>query len=137
MMKLFHKHLFSSWLGSIQRCEEIFVISCFSKLNNLSVFFIFFFRWVLTAVTYELALNPNIQDRLISEIDEIERKLETKPISYDELNKIEYLDMVVMEVLRIHSPAVLIDRLCSKRFHLTDGDKVDVYIEKGDHVWIP
>lgn len=118
--------------GSIWSDDEI--------ISQAFVFFLAGFdttMWVLTAVTYELALNPNIQNRLISEIDEIEKNLETKPISYDELNKIKYLDMFVMEVLRIHSPAVIIDRLCSKRFHLTDGDKVNVHIEKGDHVWVP
>lgn len=91
----------------------------------------------MTAVTYELALNQSIQERLINDIEEAEKSLGDAPITYDVLNKIKYLDMVVMEVLRLHSPAVLIDRLCSKRFHLTDGEKVNVHIEKGDHVWIP
>lgn len=87
--------------------------------------------WVLLALTYELALNPKIQSRLINEIDTVNSEL-----TYDTLKKMKYLDMVVMETLRKHSPAVLIDRLCSKRFHLTDGDVLDVQIEKGDHIWV-
>lgn len=109
-------------------------------ISQAFVFFLAGFdttMWVLTAFSYELALNPSIQNRLISEIDEAERKLQNTKITYEEINKIKYLDMVAMEVLRIHSPAVLIDRLCSKRFHLTDGDQVNVKIEKGDHIWIP
>lgn len=92
--------------------------------------------WVLTATTYELALNPHIQEHLSNEIDNIQLS-EQFHINYDQLNKMKYLDMVLMEVLRIHSPAVLIDRLCSKRIRLNDGIKLNVYIEKGDHIWIP
>lgn len=117
--------------------------SVWSDDEIISQAFVFFLAgfdttmWVLTAVTYELALNPNIQNRLIRAIEKVEQKLENNVMSYDELKKIKYLDMVVMEVLRIHSPAVLIDRLCSKQFHLTDGEGVNVCIEKGDHIWIP
>lgn len=117
--------------------------SAWSDDEIISQAFVFFLAgfdttmWVLTAVTYELALNPGIQERLINDIEAVEKKLGNEKIDYDELNKIKYLDMVVKEVLRIHSPAVLIDRLCSKKFHLTDDDKVNVHIEEGDHVWIP
>lgn len=93
--------------------------------------------WVLIAVTYELALNPFIQDRLIAEIDEVSKNLPNNEITYDDLKQMKYLNMIVLEVLRIHSPAVLIDRLCSKRFNLTDGNNLNVFIEKDDHIWIP
>lgn len=117
--------------GSIWSDDEI--------ISQAFVFFLAGFdttMWVLIAVTYELALNPTIQQRLIAEIDEVENLSENDDITFDDLNKIKYLDMIVMEVLRIHSPAVLIDRLCSKRFHLKD-DNLNVHIEKGDHIWIP
>lgn len=118
--------------GSVWSDDEI--------ISQAFVFFLAGFdttMWVLIAISYELALNPTIQERLIREIEEVESTFESSDISYDELNKIKYLDMVVMEVLRIHSPAVLIDRLCSRRFHLKDGDGLNVFIEKGDHIWIP
>lgn len=107
----------------------------------ISQAFIFFLAgfdttmWVLTATTYELALNPKIQERLINEIDNM--PISEQYIGYDQLNKMKYLDMVLKEVLRIHSPAVLIDRLCSKRVQLNEDNKLNVYIEKGDHIWIP
>lgn len=118
--------------GSVWSDDEI--------ISQAFVFFLAGFdtsMWVLIAVTYELALNAKVQERLIDEINELESKLGDQQISYEDLNKMKYLDMVVMEVLRVHSPAVLIDRLCSKDFHLTDGDSVNVLIEKGDHIWIP
>lgn len=108
----------------------------------ISQAFIFFLAgfdttmWVLTATTYELALNPQIQQRLVNEIDNMQLS-DQHCICYDQLNKMKYLDMVLMEVLRMHSPAVLIDRLCTKRTLLSDGNKLNVYIEKGDHIWIP
>lgn len=109
----------------------------------ISQSFIFFLAgcdtsmWVILAMTYELAKNLKIQNRLIDEIDTVNSELVNNEITYDALMKMKYLDMVVMETLRFWSPAVLIDRLCSKRFHLTDGDVVNVQIEKGDHIWIP
>lgn len=48
----------------------------------------------LSFAAYELALNPDIQERLCGEIDEAMEKMNEK-ISYDELLKLEYLDMVV------------------------------------------
>lgn len=110
-------------------------------ISQAFVFFLAGFdttMWVLTATTYELALNPKIQKKLIHEIEQIESNAKNDDkITYDELNKIKYLDMIIMEVLRIHSPAVLIDRLCTKPIRLSDGGKVDVNIQQGDHIWIP
>lgn len=117
--------------------------SVWSNDEIISQAFVFFLAgfdtsmWVILALTYELALNQEIQNRLISEIDATNRELDGNEITYDTLKEIKYLDMVVMETLRKHSPAVLIDRLCSKRFHLTDGDAINVQIEKGDHIWVP
>lgn len=117
--------------------------SVWSDDEIISQAFVFFMAgfdtsmWVLIALTYELAINPKIQNRLIDEIDTVNSELVNNEITYDALKKIKYLDMIVMETLRIHSPAVLIDRLCSKRFHLTDGEAVNVQMEKGDHIWIP
>lgn len=56
--------------------------------------------WVILALTYELALNPKIQSRLIDEIDTVNSELDNNEITYDTLKKIKYLDMVIMETLR-------------------------------------
>lgn len=58
-------------------------------------------------------------------------------VTYEDLSKLKYLDMVLSEVLRVHSPAVLIDRLCTKDTQISDGEKLNIRIEKGDHIWIP
>lgn len=85
--------------GSVWSDDEI--------ISQAFVFFLAGFdtsMWVILALTYELALNPKIQDRLIDEIDTVQND----EITYDALKKIKYLDMVVMETLRVHSPGACI-----------------------------
>lgn len=84
-------------------------------ISQAFVFFLAGFdttMWVLIATTYELAQNQDIQKRLIDEIDTKIDKINDKMVTYEDINKLKYLDMVICEVLRVHSPAVLIDRLC-------------------------
>lgn len=88
--------------------------------------------WLLVSFAYELALNPDIQQRLIDEVD----ATNSTDVTYEELNKMKYMEMVLNEVLRVHSPAVFIDRLCTKNFTLND-DKLSLEFVKGDHLWIP
>src|SRR5688572_16161100 len=51
--------------------------------------------------TYQLAKHPNIQKKLQEEIDQHGK--EEKQIDYDIINDMEYLDIFIREVLRIHS----------------------------------
>ncbi|XP_029170254.1 cytochrome P450 9e2-like [Nylanderia fulva] len=67
-------------------------------------------------VAHELAVNPEVQDRLR---EEVEQHLdERKEISYEALSKMTYMDMVLSETLRRYPPAVMTDRLCTKSFEL-------------------
>lgn len=88
--------------------------------------------WLLVSFAYELALNPDIQQQLIDEVD----ATNSTDVTYEELNKMKYMEMVLNEVLRVHSPAVFIDRLCTKNFTFND-DKLSLEFVKGDHLWIP
>uniref|UniRef100_A0A1I8Q6H7 Cytochrome P450 n=1 Tax=Stomoxys calcitrans TaxID=35570 RepID=A0A1I8Q6H7_STOCA len=64
---------------------------------------------VIACALYELALHPNIQERLRHEI--LETVLEGEgQISYDRLNEMEYLRMVVDEILRKYPVLPLLDR---------------------------
>ncbi|XP_064612070.1 cytochrome P450 3A24-like [Liolophura sinensis] len=66
----------------------------------------------LTYVLYNLALNPKCQDKLIAEIDE-QFPGGTLP-SYDSLQDLQYLDMVICESLRLNPPVARMDRVCNK-----------------------
>lgn len=100
--------------------------------------FIFFFAGFETSsslstfVIYELALNPEIQDKLRNEIrtgiDDNNGNL-----TYDLLFSFKYLDMVMNETLRIYPPAFYLTRHSTKDFKIPGTDmtipaKTDVAI---------
>lgn len=85
---------------------------------------------LLSFGAYELATHPELQDRLYSEILEVHHRLEGKPVSYEALHSMKYLDQVISEVLRKWPPAAAVDRICVKDYVLeVDGKKID--FEKG------
>lgn len=92
---------------------------------------------LLVSTAYELAMHPDIQQRLIDEVDEIDANLSGELVTYDDMQKMKYMDMVINEVLRIRPPSVLLDRVCSKDCILDDGDKVKIHIAKGSLIWVP
>lgn len=105
--------------------------------------FLFFFAGFDTVssgmsfLAYELALNPEIQNRLYEEIKQTEESLCGKPLNYDTLQKMEYLDMIVSEALRKWPPAIVSDRLCSRDYLYDDGQGTRFVIEKNRTIWIP
>ncbi|KAF2899557.1 hypothetical protein ILUMI_06631 [Ignelater luminosus] len=84
---------------------------------------IFFFAGFDTASTmmsyaaYELAVNPDVQDKLRKEVDEALKK-SNGDITYEVLMGMKYLDMVVAETLRKWPPFVLVDRRAVKPFRI-------------------
>lgn len=91
---------------------------------------------LLVATTYELALNVDVQRKLISEILETEGNLNGAKLTYDVLVKMKYMDMVISEVLRYRPPVAFFDRLCSKNYQLELNGRT-VNIDKGSQLWIP
>lgn len=91
---------------------------------------------LLTYLTFELALNEDIQTKLYKAISEVANKQFEKKISYDVLQSMKYLGCVVSETLRKWPPALLMDRLCTKDYMLEFDDK-KIIIKKGQLVWIP
>ncbi|XP_053682992.1 probable cytochrome P450 9f2 [Sabethes cyaneus] len=90
-----------------------------------------------TFLIYELIRNPDIQEKLYQEILETEKSLNGKPLSYDALQGMKYMDMVVSEALRMWPPAPATDRLCVRDYVLDDGEGLRFTIDKGTCVWIP
>ncbi|KMQ88919.1 cytochrome p450 9e2-like protein [Lasius niger] len=66
-------------------------------------------------VAHELAVNPDIQNRLR---EEVQQHLAEGEISYESLSKMTYMDMVISETLRKYPPAIFTDRLCTKSYEL-------------------
>lgn len=92
---------------------------------------------VLVASAYELALNPEVQERLADEIDVTHNSLHNGQLKYEILQKIKYLDMVVSEVLRVRPPVAFIDRVCTKEYDFVGENGRKFKIDKGSQLWIP
>lgn len=56
-------------------------------------------------MAYEITVNPDIQNKLIAEIEAMESKLDGKTISYDQIQGLKYMDQVVCETLRKWPPS--------------------------------
>lgn len=91
---------------------------------------------VLSFATYELALNPDIQKKLYEEIKETHKSLGGQSLTYDVLQNMKYLDMVISESLRFWPPAPAVDRICVKDYDYNDG-QCKFQIEKGTVLLIP
>ncbi|XP_017481082.1 PREDICTED: cytochrome P450 9b2-like [Rhagoletis zephyria] len=106
--------------------------------------FIFFFAAFennanfLSVISHELMENPDVQQRLYEEAIEVRDELNGKPLTYDAMVKMKYMDMVTSETLRKWSLAGMTDRLCSKDYDLTDDDGNLIFkFKAGDYVWFP
>ena len=67
-------------------------------------------------IAHELAVNPDVQEKLQAEIDAVMDKSNGKP-TYEDVNGLPYLDAVFAESLRLH-PIGLLSRLCTKEFEM-------------------
>ncbi|XP_062556569.1 uncharacterized protein LOC134221394 [Armigeres subalbatus] len=90
-----------------------------------------------TFMAYELVRNPDIQQKLYDEVREMNKELNGKSLTYDALQKMKYMDMVVSETLRIWPLAPAVDRLCTKDYTVDDGQGLRFTIDKGTCVWFP
>ncbi|KAL0268095.1 UNVERIFIED_CONTAM: hypothetical protein PYX00_010167 [Menopon gallinae] len=102
---------------------------------QLFVFFLAGFETSSSALTYglyEFALNPELQKRLQEEIDETMDKLDGQ-ITYEALHEMEYLDMVVQEILRKYPSLGILQRKCTTEYPLPE---LGFTIEKGTKVFI-
>lgn len=64
---------------------------------------------------HEMAINPDVEDKLYQEIKNFNEKNE---LTFENINDLKYLDCVVNETLRKWSPAILMDRICTKTYEL-------------------
>ncbi|NP_001088495.1 cytochrome P450 family 3 subfamily A member 5 L homeolog [Xenopus laevis] len=70
----------------------------------------------LMFLAYNIAMHPDVQSRLEEEIDTL---LPNKaPPTYEALMKMEYMDMVINETMRLFPSAIRIDRVCKKTMEI-------------------
>lgn len=90
----------------------------------------------LSALAYEMAINPDIQQRLFEEILDANEQLDGMPVDYDRLQKLKYLDQIVSETLRKWPPFPKTERICVKPFQFDDGI-TKLNIEEGVSISAP
>ncbi|NXI90791.1 CP3AL protein, partial [Psophia crepitans] len=107
-----------------------------TDIEVLSQAFIFIFAGyeptsnTLCYLAYELATHPDVQQKLLEEIDTV---LPNKaPLTYEAVMQLEYLDMTVSETLRLFPIGGRLERACKK-----DVEINGVTIPKGTIVIIP
>nr|WCC58070.1 cytochrome P450 [Pharsalia antennata] len=100
------------------------------------VFFIAGFETSSSAMTFalfELAMHPEIQDKVREEIKTVLAKHDDK-ITYDSLSELKYMGQVIEETLRKYAPLNFITRECVEDYKVPGED---VVIEKGTRILIP
>ncbi|KAK9873666.1 hypothetical protein WA026_023529 [Henosepilachna vigintioctopunctata] len=88
-------------------------------------------------MAHELAVNVDVQMKLIQEIDE--NRNEDGVLSYETIANLAYLDMVVSESLRKWPVAVFTDRMVTKPYTIKPElpDEMPLSLEVGDQVIVP
>lgn len=105
------------------------------------VFFFAGFETISTAISfmaYELAVNPDVQDKLRNEILQVYEECDGK-LTYDVVLGMKYLDMVVSETLRKWPVAPAVNRKCTKPYVIKAErpEEADLLIEKNMVVLAP
>uniref|UniRef100_A0A8D8FLC8 Cytochrome P450 9e2 n=2 Tax=Culex pipiens TaxID=7175 RepID=A0A8D8FLC8_CULPI len=92
---------------------------------------------MLCFTVYEVSLLPEVQAKLHAEIDSVQNNLEDNKLTYESIQKMKYLDMVVSETLRLWPPIGLTNRKCTKDYIMKNNDGTQVTLTKGDIIQLP
>ena len=88
-------------------------------------------------MAHELTVNPDVQQRLYEEIVATNDELNGKTLTYEALQKMKYLDMVVTETLRRWTLGPAFERKVNKPYILENADGNKVQLNVGDSIWVP
>lgn len=124
------KKLFKNIIGTKRLSED-------EILAQAIVFFLAGYETTanaLSSILYELAVNPDIQQRLYEEIQEAKAK--DSSLSYQTVQSLPYLDAVISEGLRMYPPAMSVGRECNAEegYHIPE---INFTLKKGESVTFP
>ncbi|KAK0074343.1 hypothetical protein PV325_008469 [Microctonus aethiopoides] len=93
---------------------------------------------LLCFVTHLLSINEKAQTKLYDEIMEVYEQFQDEP-TYEAIDKMEYLDAVICETLRLYPITPYMERVCTKPVTLAPAVPGGKYflIDKGTSIWIP
>lgn len=136
-----HVEGFATALESdLGKVNSAFSMTDTEMIAQAFVFFLAGFETVATSLmfaTHDLVVNQEVQQKLYEEILETESALNGKKLNYETMQKMQYMDMVVSESLRMRPAAVFLDRVCARDYVLDDGEGLKFTIDRGTAIWIP
>lgn len=91
----------------------------------------------LCFLAYELAANPEIQAKLYEEVAQVAESSGDEPITYEQLQKMQYLDCIVSETMRKWPITLTIERNVTKQYVMENNDGSKVVLQPGQTIWIP
>nr|QZM07450.1 cytochrome P450 monooxygenase CYP347AE1 [Lasioderma serricorne] len=94
----------------------------------------------LSYALYELAENPETQDKLYAEIKSVvDTYGNIYQINYEVIQEMTYLDCVCSEALRMHPPLLIMNKVCTNPYTLISpkDENVAVNLDKGVQVILP
>lgn len=86
----------------------------------------------LSYAMYELALNPNCQEKAFDEITQVISKHDGK-ITAEGLQEMIYIEGILLEAMRMHPPLIVMAKTCTQRYTLpkTSGQSEAITINPG------
>ncbi|XP_050349998.1 cytochrome P450 6k1-like [Nymphalis io] len=87
---------------------------------------------LMTYITYELAHNPDVQEKLYQELTEATQRHGSAYFDMDILSELTYLNCVIKEGVRKYAPMSWLDRVAEKNYKIDDK----LTIEAGTTVFI-
>merc|ERR1719500_458988 len=81
----------------------------------------------LSQILHNLVKHEDVQDKVIQEIDEALDKSDGE-ITYDLVDNLQYMDMVIRETFRYRMLFTVHERVCTKDYKLPDSE---VVVQKG------
>ncbi|XP_071453166.1 cytochrome P450 6k1-like, partial [Hetaerina americana] len=96
---------------------------------------------LLSFTFFELAHSPDVQENVRKEVEEVLKRYKGVP-TYEALQEMTYLEMVLYEVLRLYPPVPYMTRSCAKKYKLpnpNESSKIEggFVLDKGMPVIVP
>ncbi|XP_034938090.1 uncharacterized protein [Chelonus insularis] len=89
--------------------------------------------FTLSVIALELAVYPEIQEKLRKEIKDVLKHHENK-ITYETIQDMKYMDLVIHESMRFRSVLSTFTRVCTEEFKLAGNDGLECVVQPNSKI---